>query len=162
MCNLSGPLLSPDKPEAPANMEFPFAWVAQGSPRAKLLSKVSLRCRWDFKSRRQSQSLGLGLFLLWLQKNWVYHERFSNKNLNHTQHFIFISFICSVCWGQLMLGLLAHQRQGMLSGKRPVKTAHQKLNRGPALFSTKFPETETKWISTQSWQPAQDKKLIIS
>lgn len=79
---------------------------------------------------QQSQSLGLGLSLLWLQKHWVYHERFSNKNLHHTQPFIFISFNMFS-----MLGT-AHvtKTQGMLSGKRPGKTAHQKLNQGPALF----------------------------
>lgn len=87
---------------------------------------------WDEMSLQilESQSLGLGLYLLWLQKNWVYHERFSNKNLHHTQYFIFISFNMFSMLGRARVT----KRQGMLRGKRQGKTAHQKLNQGPALF----------------------------
>lgn len=91
-----------------------------------------LQGAWDEMSLQilESQSLGLGLYLLWLQKNWVYHERFSNKNLYHTQYFIFISFNMFSMLGRACVT----KRQGMLREKRPGKTAHQKLNQGPALF----------------------------
>lgn len=90
----------------------------------------SYRDHQEQSSFNREHKMQMSLQIRWLQKHWVYHERFNNKSLHHTQHFIFISFNMFS-----MLGTAhATKTQGRLSGKRPGKTAHQKLNQGPALF----------------------------
>lgn len=55
--------------------------------------------------------------------------------------------ICSVCWGQLML--LKHRECS--AGKDQTRLHTRSWIRVQHCLSTKFPETETKWIWAQSW-----------
>lgn len=147
MCDLPGPLLSPDKPETPVNMKFPFAWVAaQGSPRAKLLSTGSMRRRWACKSSSHSPwDLG---FLCCDCRNTESIMRDLVIKIYITPNTLFSShLICSVCWGQLML--LKHRECS--AGKDQARLHIRSWFKVPHCLSTKFPERETKWNWAQSW-----------